>query len=569
MLSTIQTNDFTGGLNYRADAFQLAENESPDLLNVDLDPRGGFSQRAGVTDYNLSPIGSLGSAAFTPKRAFFWEGNDRQLLVAANNKVFWTQNGTFADTGAVTTAADGAQFAPWSSSATSLLYSSAGAGTAGFKWDGSTLTTLTASASGAWQDSFASPTGTHMPTADHVATHVDRLWVASTSEDGSAFPDRVRYSHPGFPESWRELDYIDVVGGGRGITGIVSFGDQLLVFKPRAVFAILGYDEDTYQLVPLTTQVGAASPKAIAVSETGVFFFSWPDGLFAYDGQTFTDLFGQLRPIVELGEFADEAADDVLVSRVGRRVLVSLPAGVAPSAYTYNSTEDTYRSATLVYGGQTQGYEQAGVTYDSATVKFDGDVQTSVVTQTFVWDPTIGDGGSWTRYQLGDGYGFGPSTDFVTNAGDRVPVTAHPAKPYVLKVDQTDLYRDTVAGTAFDISSYYVTRWQDAGVMTASKFWRRPELMVRQLGEDTSLTVQVFHDWNRATVDRSFTVALAGEDIAGGYSSWVQPDLGADLVKGSNLGLAKAVQLKVSGAGGQPWGVNAIAYKFNPRRSRV
>jgi len=106
-------------------------------------------------------------------------------------------------------------------------------------------------------------------------------------------------------------------------------------------------------------------------------------------------------------------------------------------------------------------------------------------------------------------------------------------------------------------------------VMTASKFWRRPELMVRQLGEDTSLTVQVFHDWNRSTVDRSFTVALASQEIAGGYSSWVQPDLGADLVKGSNLGLAKAVQLKVSGAGGQPWGVNAIAYKFNPRRSRV
>ena len=93
--------------------------------------------------------------------------------------------------------------------------------------------------------------------------------------------------------------------------------------------------------------------------------------------------------------------------------------------------------------------------------------------------------------------------------------------------------------------------------------------MVRQLGEDTSLTVQVFHDWNRSTVDRSFTVALSGEEITGGYSSWVQPDLGGDLVKGSNLGLAKAVQLKVSGTGGQAWGVNAIAYKFNPRRSRA
>lgn len=41
--------DFRGGLNLRADAFELAANESPDLLNVDIDPRGGVEQRNGVT----------------------------------------------------------------------------------------------------------------------------------------------------------------------------------------------------------------------------------------------------------------------------------------------------------------------------------------------------------------------------------------------------------------------------------------------------------------------------------------------------------------------------------------
>lgn len=41
--------DFRGGLNLRADAFELAPNESPDLLNVDIDPRGGVEQRNGIT----------------------------------------------------------------------------------------------------------------------------------------------------------------------------------------------------------------------------------------------------------------------------------------------------------------------------------------------------------------------------------------------------------------------------------------------------------------------------------------------------------------------------------------
>ena len=43
---------FTGGLNLRSDQFNLAENESPDLLNVVVDPRGGIRQRDGVDRLN-------------------------------------------------------------------------------------------------------------------------------------------------------------------------------------------------------------------------------------------------------------------------------------------------------------------------------------------------------------------------------------------------------------------------------------------------------------------------------------------------------------------------------------
>lgn len=48
--------NFAGGLNFRTDQFNLQPNESPDLLNVDVDPRGGVKLRNGVTGINASAL---------------------------------------------------------------------------------------------------------------------------------------------------------------------------------------------------------------------------------------------------------------------------------------------------------------------------------------------------------------------------------------------------------------------------------------------------------------------------------------------------------------------------------
>lgn len=546
----IQISDFTGGLNYRADAYQLADNESPDLLNVDVDPRGGFSQRGGYTDYNSSAIGSIAADGFDPKRAFAWDGNSRQLLVSANDKVFWTEDGTFTDMGVTVNAFDGAQYASWHNSNVSYLYGSAGESNDVFKWNGTVVSTLTASGVGRWQ--ATNGIGTHAPRCEHIVTHSDRIWAGYVHEwDGSAYtsyPDRIRFSQAGLPESWRENDYIDVVGGGRGITALISFGDQLLVFKPRAVFAVLGYDEDTFQLVQLTNQAGAVSSKAVAVTERNVFFFSWPQGLFSYDGSGFSDIFPTMRPVVDSGDFNDLSLDGVYVSWVNRKVHLSLPVGIDPA-----DTED---------------YDQSGFEFDDTDLKFDGATRADVPTSTFVWDQTIGADGAWVRYKLGDGYGFAGGADWVDAGGLSIPVFLHPVKPYVSRLNR-DSYQDTIAGTTHALESYYVTKWQDAGSTALKKFWRRPEFLVRQLGEDTQITVEVYHDWDRSTTQRTFTLDFSGTEFGGGYESWVQPDLGSDLVKGSNLGLANAVQLKVTGQSNKPWGVNGITYKFNSRRSRI
>lgn len=532
----LRTDDFTGGLNLRADPFQLAENESPDMLNVDVDPRGGVFQRGGAQRLNTTAIGSIADGSFAPRKIFGWQTATPTLLVAANGVVYSATATTFTSTTIAYTAADGASMAPWSGAATSVLYMALGQSTAQMvKWNGSTVTSLTASGTGQWQTSLASPTGTHMPRADFAAVHVDRLWVASTYENAAGYPNRVRFSHPNFPESWREQDYIDIVNGGSGITALVPFGGALLVFKKTSVHAIYGYDTDTFQVVTLTESIGAVNSNCVVATERGLFMFSWPDGLFMFDGNGFVDLFDKLRPLVTLGQVNGGATDKMWVSHCNNRVWLSLPLGT-----------DTTPSFNYVY------------------------------------DPSIK---AWTKYTFGASQrGLACLTDFVASTGARSFLGLHPLNGFVLQVDRYEVYTDTVSSTAQNFDSYYTTRWQDAGVVSARKMWRRPDLIVKQPTTDTTLQVRVYHDWEEATVRRTHALLISAgtqnalvwnaigsepDGINGwGEAPWGANATGAQFKKASNLGLARAVQLKITGEGGKPWGVNSISYKYVPRRVR-
>lgn len=530
-LRVLRADDFTGGLNLRADPFQLAPNESPDLLNVDVDPRGGFSMRGGWERWNTTAVGAIANGSFVPYTLYNWTRSTPQLLVSANNKVFFSSSGSFTDT---TISVSGAAcFAAWSGAA-SVVYVACGAATAQMaKWNGSSATLLTASATGQWQDSYASPTGTHMPRANLAASHADRLWVANTLENGTSFPNRVRFSHFGAPESWRQVDYIDIVAGGDGITALVPFRDSLLVFKANSVHAIYGFDTDSFQVVTLTEATGTVSQQTVTATEMGVFFFDWPDGLVVYDGQGFKDLFEKIRPLIQSGGLNEAATGKVWVSHANSKVWLSLPTG---SATTPNMT--------------------------------------------YVFDPTIS---AWSRYQGADGSGLAAAVDFVTSTGTRLYLATHPTQPFVLQVDRLTAVQDNITGTAANFASYFTTPWVDAGMVSAKKMWRRPDLVVKRPAATFNLTVQVFHDWQESVVKRTSLLTVDGPtgslmwaatavepdaNPGWGQASWGAVPTGAAFEKGASLGLARSVQLKISGPGGRAWGVNSISYKYNMRKVR-
>ena len=551
MIRAKRIDDFTGGLNLDTNSFRIDVNESNDLLNVDLNPKGGVSSRWGFRRIHGGAVNSYSAGSFSPMSLHYWSSVDKYIMLSANNKVFWnTGVNNFTDLAINTSNQFGAKFANWNADDDKLLYIARGASYVGSKWTGAgAVTNLTSSDTGAWQEEYTT-SGTHMPRADLICTHGERLWVANVTEGSSTYPNRIRFSHPLFPERWRSTDYIDIVGGGDRITGIVSFGGHLIVFKPKAVFAVYGYSEDTFQVVELSSQIGAVSPNAIAVGDNAIYFYCNSDGLYEYTSSGIKDVFRNIRPLVIGSEINEASISAISVGYANNRVYLSLPIGVEPI------TVELYDSA---------------VEYDSAAQHYNGGTQAAKATVSFVYDRNIGRGGAWTLYRTSDGYGLVTPIEFTNSSGVTTFVAAHPYQPYVLSIDQRlNGNRDNFLGSYSTYESYFKTGWEDGSNASSKKFWRRPEFILRQENDGTSVTVDVYNDWDGFTETKTFEITQDAVDVSTEtWETWLTPDLGSAIIHGQSLGIAKSVQLKFYGNGLDAWSLYAMIYKYNPRKTKI
>ena len=97
-----EKSDFTGGLNLRADQFNLGETESPSLLNVSVDPRGGVRRRNGVTKVNATELSNEINRLMT-----HYESGQNQILAttidtgAAQSQLYYNDDASGNFTGPV------------------------------------------------------------------------------------------------------------------------------------------------------------------------------------------------------------------------------------------------------------------------------------------------------------------------------------------------------------------------------------------------------------------------------------------------------------------------------------
>jgi hypothetical protein len=531
--------DFTGGLNLRADAFELAENESPDIVNVDIDPRGGFFSRKGWERWNSSDI----AAVWDPRSMFVHQlaNGTEYVFVANDGEVLESTNGTFSvveTSGLIPVPVAGdphlADFAPWGDD----LFIACGHGELSARWQLSGTVLMNRAETGTFT-AYTAPSNDVLPGCEFMASHAGYLFAAYTSEDSTTHPHRLRWSHPNNPLAWNADDYIDIKEGGGPITGIVPRRDHLLIFKPSSVWALFGYDSSSWQLVNVTREVGAPHRQAIARSETTVFFFTWPSGVYAINDANFpVEVSPQLRPLFESAEFNTTMVSEIWLGWLKNRLWVAVP-------YCKN---------------------YAGNSIPAPTAR-----------TIFVFDPSLGPNGAWTAYKGCNNSALGPfgQGGFGGAIGDNRAFACAREVASVVRVDELDQAVDNLDGTSEGFLTRYLTRWVDAGWPSLKKQWRSPDLIVEEKDADYELGISVFRDYDgrSAARQRTLTVTASSPGAIWGSFDWGDGSWGAGgegtvLERGPSFGPAASIQLLFEGEESKAWGVNGLVLKYIPRRLR-
>lgn len=558
-----QVRDFTGGINYRADQFQLAKNESPQIINLEVDPRGGVFSRAGYKKKHANAV----TGNWTPKGLlnYKYPGAPRIMLTTGYDSAGPTDGKVYHSTGGDFTVLDEAAFTPLAVKSPNgagmtqwedTLYIALGKdSTEMHKWKvGDTYATGLTASGPTWQPYETGGSG-YMPRAELVVAHANKLFVANTYENGTAYPNRIRWSHENLPEAWYQQDYIDIIAGGEGIRGLQILDGQLVIFKPKAVYLLMGYDADSFQLVELTTIMGIDTPQQAVAGSGGVYFFDYPLGLHFYDRNGIRNIFDRLKPIIDTDRINANHLEDVTLSFVNDRLWISMPFDI----------DDT---------GTNPDYPNCN----------------------FMFDPSIGRGGAFTLFQSAtydaenetniDGWGLLSGIDWQDATEDVWHLMIHPDPnfKFVMYVDEYDNTADDIPAGANDgdIATSYVTSWFYDDRYVQDKTFVKSLYVVKSVEEETQIRVNVYHDFNSQDLATTHTVTLIPVTTGGTYgtgtygtSVYGENVLREGIQVGGRLKTAKAVQLEFVGptgdltnTPGRAWGLNSIAFKYKRRKIR-
>lgn len=582
-LEPINLVSFVGGLNLRRNQFELADNESPDMLNVDVDPRGGFYTRRGWQRWNDSDIVDLTTDTWEPRNIWTHTRADgNQTTYVANDHVLWRAGSDAIFTAVPTVVGDatphGVDMTAWGDDS----YVAGGLLNKNYRIDSTGTVTVMAEATFSEVDA---PTSNTMPASEFVTTHAGYVFIAVTNEvDGNHF-GRIRWSHPGKPDAFSADDFLDIeIGGGR-ITGIMSFDDHLLIFKSSTMWALYGYSLDTWQLVQVSTKVGCPTITAMTRSETTAYFYSASDrgGVYAYQGGHVVYLSEALAPAFD----ETFVFNNVFVSFAARKLWVSVPwlkgSGTMEqptTTFVFDSNVGTgawtmYRSNFGALGLVT---DNSDITSKFPLALFWSDITACVVQLEYIDDA------------------YDVITDpFVLGTENSIP--DNPDAPYIVTSadDEILVSGDIFVGSPFD--SYYRTKWIHGGWPDRKKSWRRPTFVCRQVLRDTDLIVETYRDYDETNVHRSRTLKVRTrggafwteggfDDASGDGFDWTPGGLadptgrgadwgaltqGSQLVRAGSQGLARAIQMKVRASPTtlrQKWGVDGIVAKIVMRRFR-
>jgi len=606
VIQAAQVTDFSGGLNLEAGQFNLRKNEVAELTNMDVVGRGGVRRRKAIRY-----LANNNDVEFTqcPRSVWTFEASNtnRYTYIAANGVV---PDGIDTDgAGPLVAGANVARVLWWSLNdgpftaftgtpalfglGTDLNLSTQLATVARRPGKPELLGTLARAAvardtvygvwayrgavssrakpfkissantlsipdetgcAGPWSETYLTGSDLGVVNGQTIAYHYGQLFVGNTIEGDPTpvrYGSRLRWSHPGDPERWREDDWIDIDVGKDGdqITALVPYRDHLLIFKNGSVHALYGDSPETFTVVNLSNDFGCLEQESVVATPFGVFFFDQNSGVWQWDGARFVWRFENMNSLLRENLIPADKRANVSLGWVNNRLWVGVPyEGVA-----------TERGRTLVY------------------------------------DPAIGQNGVWCEYTVG----LGPFASIRKTDDSIMPVAGCSGTRLLQRLEQpgnTDALTFTGGGLdpRVDVEQPIVGSfrlpWMDMNPGSV-KQWKRPDVVVSSTGE-INLSVETYFDYvyQSGSARKTFSVSRAA---VGGELEWADeddPDLvnvwggvenpglvwanEGELVKvarGATVGRGVAMTLRfTTPAGASPprWSVDGVTVKFKTKRVR-
>lgn len=254
--------DFRGGLNTDAAIDNLADNELVQADNIDLLERGGITKRKGTMRLNPESYNAPVEQLIDWPR----ESGATELLAVVGDKLCAVSESDWSLREIASVASrrvrhfvfqdrfyfvDGEQFRVYDGESVSVVKPS--------------------------QDAIDDID--HIHRCRFIIRHPNsyRFFAAGDSQ----FVNAVYFSEPNDPGNWKKTSVLFPSTADGPVTGLAIFGDALLVFYPRAVWAWRGIDpavDATWYRLP--TGVGTRAPDSIALTP-GTITFLAEDGIYA------------------------------------------------------------------------------------------------------------------------------------------------------------------------------------------------------------------------------------------------------------------------------------------------
>ncbi len=437
-----EKSDFKGGLNLRADQFNIAENESPALLNVDVDPRGGVRRRDAVTKINSTALDD----DIVNLISHYEEGQNQVLAAVATateTKLLWNDDVTGDFDGTVsyggtdvqfdtTQPPRGVTFNGYTYIVNGKFLTSTGHTTYSVvRWSGADGSTALATPDIDGSDG-------HFPNARYTTTWAEYIWVAYTLESGTTHKNRVRWSKVNDAENWTAADYIDIDIGEDGdhITAIIPDADRLLVFKENSIYAIYGFSSDSFEVRNITRTAGCRDGSQPVAATAGIFFWYAEEGVYLLSYDALAWAFERIKP--------------AMTYDVGQPALTL---GTAPSLMWFDErlwVSVDYQSDDNVSGSNQNNRRNV-----------------------FVWDPSLTETGAWMRHDINARslLAYRPTGDTHLGIAATSVITDVAEFNRISKLDQNADVDDYGAGSADEIVSYYQTGWFIGNRPTFPKRW--------------------------------------------------------------------------------------------------